>query len=154
NPPMDKTRISLICRLQNGTPKSTDWSDFVACYGPAVYQICLPRVSQAANAEDVTQKVLLNVFRFINTYDRERHGRFAAWLRRVTANAINDLFRKQRRQTPGSGRTTINELLQNIPAPGGDGEGLPIREDEVDPRDLLRQVLPDWLREAQAQAEA
>ncbi|HEY1343158.1 MAG TPA: sigma-70 family RNA polymerase sigma factor [Bryobacteraceae bacterium] len=54
-------------------------------YAPMVYNVACGMLHNQADAEDVTQDVLLQVIRKLNSFRGD--GRLAAWLHRVTVNA-------------------------------------------------------------------
>jgi RNA polymerase sigma-70 factor (ECF subfamily) len=87
------TRPSLLLQLRNGCAEDA-WGTFVALYAPLVFRYCRLRGLQDADAEDVTQEVLLKVRHF--EYDPER-GRFRGWLATVTGHAIERVWRQANR---------------------------------------------------------
>ena len=63
-------------------------------YKHTVYALCLRKTSHAADAEDLTQEVFLQVYRKVNSLRDE--AAFKGWLFRVTMNTILMHFRKRR----------------------------------------------------------
>jgi RNA polymerase sigma factor (sigma-70 family) len=97
---------------------------------------------QAADAEDVTQKVLERLFTTFRAYDFDYdpgRGRFRGFLYAVVHNAIRDLLRRVR------GRPGTEELLESIPARGkasGDpAEGLEDWDERQHRHALLEQAI-------------
>lgn len=59
-----------------------------------VYSVCLRMLKNISDAEDLTQRVFLQVFRKIGTF-RGDSG-FSTWLHRVTVNAVLMHLRRKR----------------------------------------------------------
>ena len=59
-----QTNVSLLLRVaRSGSPDQAAWAQFVDRYGRKVYQWCLRWHLQEADAQDVTQVVLLKALR-------------------------------------------------------------------------------------------
>ncbi|HEV2853159.1 MAG TPA: sigma-70 family RNA polymerase sigma factor [Thermoanaerobaculia bacterium] len=71
----------------------TAFEDTAQKYRRRVYSFARYFLSNREEAEDVTQEVLLRLWRHQDGVDEERLG---AWLLRVTRNACYDLLRKRR----------------------------------------------------------
>jgi RNA polymerase sigma-70 factor (ECF subfamily) len=96
-------------------PSSPDgWRNFVARYGPRIFAWCQRWSVQPADAENVTQEVLLKLVRRLPsfTYDPAKGG-FRAWLKTVTRNALNDYREAQQRGQAGTGSSAVVDLLLN-----------------------------------------
>ena len=65
-------------------------------YGPRIYSLARRMLGNDADAEDVTQDVLLQVVRKLDTFRGE--SAFPTWLHRVTANAALNYRRKRATQ--------------------------------------------------------
>jgi RNA polymerase sigma-70 factor (ECF subfamily) len=63
-------------------------------YFPRVYAYVAYRVGCAADAEDVTAQVFLNVVEGLTGFDYRGDGAFAAWLFRIAQNAVNQFYRR------------------------------------------------------------
>src|SRR3712207_3267092 len=68
-------------------------------YAPRVYNLARRMLGNAADAEDVTQDVLLQVVRKLDTFRGE--SAFPTWLHRVTVNAALAARRKRARRDEG-----------------------------------------------------
>jgi RNA polymerase sigma-70 factor (ECF subfamily) len=115
-PEMPDTRETLLARLEDQTDRDA-WDQFSALYAPVIYRLARGRGMQDADAQDLTQHVLITVARAIPRWQSNGEGtRFRRWLRRVTKNAtINALTRKPRDIAAG-GSSRIN-LLREHPEP-------------------------------------
>ncbi len=103
-----QTSISLLARIGRDDRDPYAWREFVERYGKRIYQWCLSRRLQAADAEDVTQDVLAKLARHLGSFDYDKNQTFRGWLRRMTENAVTDFFRKTRRH--GAGRQVDDAL--------------------------------------------
>lgn len=65
--------------------------ELVSRYSKTVYRIALSRLGNPAEAEDITQNVLIKYINADKTFDDEDHRR--KWIIRVTVNEINTLVR-------------------------------------------------------------
>lgn len=63
------------------------------CYATRVYGLAMRMLRSEADAEDITQEVLLQVIRRLNTFRGD--STFDTWLYRVTVNAVLVLRRKR-----------------------------------------------------------
>ena len=90
----DATSLSLLELLQREPDNQPAWNRFVKSYGHRVYGWCLSYRLQVADAEEMTQQVLLKLVQKLPEfrYDRSK-GRFSGWLKTLTNNTISDLFK-------------------------------------------------------------
>ncbi len=107
-----ETRESLLLRLRV-TRDGRAWDEFVAIYRPMIYRMARRRGMQDADAQDLTQTVLLSVARKIGDWkvDGDR-ARFRTWLARVARNSIVDAFRRRARDGAAGGTTALARLQQ------------------------------------------
>ena len=88
------------------------WNDpdaLVRQYAPAVYRLAYVRTGSQSDAEDVMQEVFLRLIRAKPVFSSQEHAK--AWLLRVAANCVSDLFRLpwRRREAPLEEETAILE---------------------------------------------
>jgi len=125
------TSASLILRLQS-SDDSGCWSEFVSLYQATIYQTARRTGLSHADADEVTQEVLLRVLQSIERWDPDRRrGSFRGWLYRIARNLSIDYLRKSSRQ-PVSGNST--GMMANLSGEKSDGD-----RHEFD-RQLERQV--------------
>ena len=80
-----------------------------------IYRIARKRGLQDADAQDVTQKILISVAGSIGTWEkRDETTRFRHWLRVVAKNAILTQLR-DKPKVSGGGGTAVQELLEQQP---------------------------------------
>jgi RNA polymerase sigma-70 factor (ECF subfamily) len=111
-----ETRNSLLVRMQ-GSGDEEAWREFVAIYRPVVYRLARQRGLQDADAEDLSQRVVISVRRAIGRWDADpAKGRFRSWLTRIARNAIiNALTRRP--ADAAAGGTAAHDLLEEQPTP-------------------------------------
>lgn len=109
-----ETRLSLIRRLQSGTDGDA-WAEFSNIYRPVIVRLALSKKLQAADAEDLAQKVLLSVNKHIDRWKPDpKRGRFRTWLQTIVRNAtLNALSRIPQDAAPGG--TTAMKSLAELP---------------------------------------
>jgi RNA polymerase sigma-70 factor (ECF subfamily) len=116
----DATSLTLLRLLCQPERDEDAWSDFCSRYQPLIRRWCRRFHLQDADADDVSQKVLLRLAERIHTYDPERGERFRGWLKTVVENAVKDLLRQGERRPGdrGTGDSDVLGLLQAIAEPG------------------------------------
>jgi RNA polymerase sigma-70 factor (ECF subfamily) len=82
--------------------------DLFRDYAPRVYNLARRMLNNDADAEDVTQDVLLQVLRKLDTFRGQ--SAFPTWLHRVTVNAA--LAHRRKRAVREEGR--VNDPLENF----------------------------------------
>jgi RNA polymerase sigma-70 factor (ECF subfamily) len=70
-------------------------------YGTLVYSVALRTLGDAQDAEEVTQDVLLSLWKQPHVYDPAR-GSLGGWLAVMTRNAAVDRYRRRRRHEPAA----------------------------------------------------
>src|SRR5271166_2955674 len=110
------TRPSLILRLRDRDDEAA-WAEFAEMYGPLIYRVAQQKGLQDADARDLCQDVFQAVASAIERWDpNPAKGRFRAWLFRIVRNLLVNFLVGQRRQTRGTGSTSIQEMLESQPA--------------------------------------
>ena len=110
-----ETRESLLVLLGDASHREA-WEHFVTIYQPVIFRLAKGRGLQDADAQDLSQQVLISVASAIGRWQKQDESiRFRHWLRRVTRNhIINALTRKP--QDLAIGGTAFVQLLQETPA--------------------------------------
>jgi RNA polymerase sigma factor (sigma-70 family) len=109
-----KTRLSLLLLLRQDPQDQSAWAAFVAQYGPQIHAWCRQRGLQEADAEDVTQMVLVRVARTLPGFVYDPGGSFRAWLRTLTRNVSTDLLADRVRA--GITGDAVDRLLRSTEA--------------------------------------
>jgi RNA polymerase sigma factor (sigma-70 family) len=114
--PADSTSETLLGRVGLSPSDTVAWARFVAVYGPKIRGWCRQWGLQEADAEDVTQDVLLRMAQKLGTFVYDPSRSFRGWLRTVTQNALAHFVADRKRRCAGSGDAQVVELLQSVPA--------------------------------------
>jgi RNA polymerase sigma-70 factor (ECF subfamily) len=111
----------------------TAFEDTAHRYQRRVYSFARYLLSNREEAEDVTQEVLLRLWRHRQGVDEERLG---SWLLRVTRNACYDLLRKRRSEAAaGMTRTFDDEAAREV------ASAEPDPRDQAEASDFRRRLL-------------
>jgi RNA polymerase sigma-70 factor (ECF subfamily) len=132
-----RTSVTLLTRLRHAPQDQAAWGAFVERYGRKIYGWCRHWGLQEADAEDVTQDVLLKLAEKMRTFAYDGSGSFRAWLKTLTHHAWQDYVRGRHRAGAGQGGSEVLHQLHQIEA----------RED------LLRRLEAEFDRELLHQAE-
>ena len=84
------TRITLLGRLRRDPTNQAAWAEFVEHYGAKIYGWCRRWNLQEADAQDVTQDVLLKLARAMKDFTYDPTRSFRAWLKTITQHAWSD----------------------------------------------------------------
>ena len=98
-----RTNPSLLGRLHQAPANQGAWADFVQRYGPQVYRWCRKGGLQEADAEDVTQDVMLLLAAKMKGFFYDPQRRFRGWLRTVTRHVLGDFLKSRARAGQGVG---------------------------------------------------
>ena len=131
------TRVTLLARLGHDLNDSEAWSEFVEHYGRKIYRWCRIWGLQDADAQDVTQHVLLKVFAGFRDFRYESGRSFRAWLKTLTHHAWYDYLKARQRPGEGTGDSSILRLVANVEA----REDLSVRLQNAFDKDLLDEAI-------------
>ena len=92
------------------------WQRFLLRYGPLIHAWCRGWQLQAADAQDVLQEVLARLYQRLASFQRQRHGSFRAYLKKITHSVLCDQHEANRRPGQGSGDSQVQRLLENLEA--------------------------------------
>jgi RNA polymerase sigma-70 factor (ECF subfamily) len=88
--PDSRTRVSLLGRMRQTPDDEATWNEFVARYSPKIYGWCRRWRLQEADAQDVTQIVLLQLATKMRRFSYDPTRSFRAWLKTLTQHAWSD----------------------------------------------------------------
>src|SRR5205085_6200505 len=110
---------------------------FVEHYGAKIYAWCRRWDLQEADAQDVTQNVLLKLAEKLRDFEYDASRSFRAWLKTLTHHAWSDYQEARRRPGQGSGDSQVGLLLDSVVA----REDLLQRLEEEFDRELLDEAM-------------
>jgi RNA polymerase sigma-70 factor (ECF subfamily) len=113
--PNSVTSLSLLERLRQTPADQAAWAEFVARYGQRIHGWCRRWGLQEADAQDVTQTVLLKLVQAMQAFRYDPARKFLGWLKTVTHHAWQDLVRG-RRQVAAGGDLASDDPLQALAA--------------------------------------
>ena len=131
-----KTSATLLARLRQVPADQAAWVQFTECYGRKVYAWCRRWNLQEADAEDLTQDVLLKLAEKMQTFVYDPAKSFRAWLKTVARHAWSDHW-SGRKAVVAAGGSQALELLQTVEA----REDLVRRLEEEFDRELLDEAV-------------
>ena len=111
----DHTSVGFLHSLQRHSDGA--WSRLNDIYTPLIRKWLRQYGTSESDADDISQDVILVVFRRLADFERERPGSFRCWLRRITVNCLRDNRRKSAKQVVGEG---VSELVKGLEDPDSD----------------------------------
>jgi RNA polymerase sigma-70 factor (ECF subfamily) len=116
NPSGGHTSPTLLGRLRQEPTDEVAWAEFVERYGRRIYAWSRHSGLQQADAEDVTQMVLVRLAEQMRTFAYDPSKSFRGWLRTVTRHAWSDFVRARQRGGRASGDGAAADALDTLPA--------------------------------------
>jgi RNA polymerase sigma-70 factor (ECF subfamily) len=110
------TRVTLLGRLRQDPTDQAAWDEFVERYGRHIYRWCRQWKLQDADAEDVTQEILVKLARKLRDFAYDPSRRFRGWLKTVAHHAWRDFVDDRRRAQAVAGDRRLQELIQTLEA--------------------------------------
>ena len=104
------TRHSLLFRLRDPGDAEA-WSEFLAIYRPMIYRLARLRGWQDADAQDISQAVLVKIASKIESFDPTGRAKFRTWLSRVCQNTITDELRRRRPEVANSAANGVVDAM-------------------------------------------
>jgi RNA polymerase sigma factor (sigma-70 family) len=132
-----RTSVSMLARLRQDPTDQAAWSEFVRHYGPWIYRWCRQWHLPEADAQDVTQNVLLVLAKQMRTFTYDPALSFRAWLKTVTHHTWNRYVANRSRPGRGTGDSAVLELLRNVAA----GDDLAKQIQEGFDREFLQEAM-------------
>jgi RNA polymerase sigma-70 factor (ECF subfamily) len=111
-----ETSTTLLGRLRQGATDQAAWAEFVRRYGRLIYQWCRRWRLPEAEAEEVTQVVLVRLVEKLRGFDYDPSRSFRAYLKTLTHYAWCDFLAARRRPDAGSGDSDILAALATVEA--------------------------------------
>jgi RNA polymerase sigma-70 factor (ECF subfamily) len=131
------TRVTLLGRLRRDPTNQAAWEEFVEHYGRKIYVWCLRWNLQEADAQDVTQNVLLKLAGKMREFEYDSGRSFRAWLKTIARYACSDFLEGRSHPGQGSGDSRVNRMLKSVEA----RKDLLKELDEEFDRELLQEAM-------------
>src|SRR5215475_6536253 len=116
NAPLPTTRVTLLVRLRQDPTDHAAWDVFVERYGRHIYRWCRQWKLQDADAEDVTQNILVKLTRKLRAFTYDPSRSFRAWLKTVVHHAWRDFEDGRRHPRPAGDDSQVGELMLTLEA--------------------------------------
>lgn len=114
--PESNTSLSLLSALKDDVRQHQAWQDFVARYGKRIDGWCRRWGLQESDAADVTQNVLLQLSRQMQSFQYDPNGRFRSWLKTIAWRAWVDYLKSQNKNAARPGSLKLLEQLDAVAA--------------------------------------
>src|SRR5262245_21026841 len=142
--PFMETSVSLLNRLA-AAPTDDDWRRLLDLYQPLLRAWLARAGASASDADDLTQDILLVVFREVAGFVRHGPGAFRAWLRTIFVHRARNYFRSRRHHPTATGDSDFHRRLDELESPDSALSGLWDSEhDKYVAASLMRRVQGDF----------
>src|SRR5437870_2744564 len=91
------TRVTLLTLLRQDPSDQAGWDEFVERYGRHIYRWCRQWKLQDADAEDVTQDILVKLIQKLRAFTYDPSRSFRGWLKTVAHHTWRDFEDGRRR---------------------------------------------------------
>ena len=130
------TSATLLARLRQVPADQAAWAQFTERYGRKIFAWCRRWNLQGADAEDLTQDVLLKLAEKMQTFEYDPTKSFRGWLKTVARHAWSDSW-SSRKAAVAAGGSQALEMLQTVEA----RDDLVRRLEEEFDRELLDEAM-------------
>jgi RNA polymerase sigma-70 factor (ECF subfamily) len=114
--PLPTTRVTLLARLRQDPTDQAAWDTFVERYGRHIYRWCRQWKLQDADAEDVTQDILVKLARKLRVFTYDPSRSFRGWLKTLAHHAWRDFVNGPHRAQTVAGDAQAWALMQTLEA--------------------------------------
>jgi RNA polymerase sigma-70 factor (ECF subfamily) len=108
--PGSRTSETLLGRLRQVPTDQEAWAVFVERYVPRIHDWCRHWGEQYADAEEVTQTVLMKLARALRHFAYDPGRSFRGWLKTVTRHAWSDFVARRQRDVQSSGDSQLQTV--------------------------------------------
>lgn len=109
--PLPTTRFTLLTRLRQEPSDQAGWDEFVERYGRHIYRWCRAWNLQDADAEDVTQDILVKLTQKLRLFAYDPSRSFRGWLKTVAHHAWRDFEDGRRHAQSTVGGSQFKESM-------------------------------------------
>src|SRR5438105_15444832 len=97
------TRVTLLTQLRRDPSDQTCWGEFVERYGRHIYRWCRQWKLQDADAEDLTQNILVKLTQKLRAFAYDPSRSFRSWLKTVAHHTWREFEESRRRARSAAG---------------------------------------------------
>lgn len=109
----DETPFSLLDGLRD--EREDAWRRFVELWAPLIYASCRRRGFSPDDADDISQSVLVRVYKGVSGFQRDGVGkRFRFWISGILRNEIADFCRHRAKLPPAAGGSDYQMILNAV----------------------------------------
>src|SRR6516225_8344018 len=119
-PSMNTTSLGLLERLKQAKPDASEWRRLRDIYAPMIRHWLSRLPNLHHEVDDLTQEVLVVLFRELPSFERRRDGAFRAWLRQITVNRIRAFYKARHKQPRAGLGSEADQLLAQLADPNSD----------------------------------
>ncbi len=110
------THTSLLIRLRQEPIDQGAWQEFVERYARLIVAWCHQWGLQPADADDVSQNVLLKLAHRLRSFAYDPNRRFRGFLRTTAHNACKDYLNSKQRSVAASADARVYAMLDSVEA--------------------------------------
>jgi RNA polymerase sigma-70 factor (ECF subfamily) len=114
--PLPTTRSILLTQLRRDPSDPALWGEFVELYGRHIYRWCRQWRLQNADAEDLTQNILMKLTQKLRVFTYDSSRSFRGWLKTVAHHAWRDFENSRHRNKAASGDEHAEALMLTVEA--------------------------------------
>jgi RNA polymerase sigma-70 factor (ECF subfamily) len=116
NVTLPTTRVTLLTQLRQVPFNQAEWDEFVERYGGHIYRWCRQWNLQDADAEDVTQDILMKLTQKLRNFAYDPSRSFRGWLKTVAHHAWRDFNDSRWQAQRAAGDNHVRELILTLEA--------------------------------------
>jgi RNA polymerase sigma-70 factor (ECF subfamily) len=113
---LPSTRLTLLTKLRQDPSDQAGWDEFVERYGQHIYRWCRRWKLQDADAEDVTQDILVKLTRKLPAFAYDPSRSFRGWLKTVAHHTWRNFDDSRRHARGAAGDSRAQELMLTLEA--------------------------------------
>jgi RNA polymerase sigma-70 factor (ECF subfamily) len=102
--------------LRQNPSDQASWGEFVERYGRHIYRWCRQWRLQDADAEDVTQDILVKLTHKLRAFNYDPSRSFRGWLKTVAHHAWRDFEDSRRRAQSAAGGDQVQDFMLTLEA--------------------------------------
>src|SRR5262245_14194404 len=110
------THVTLLAKLCHEPSDELGWAEFVERYGRHIYRWCRQWNLTDADAEDLTQNILMKLTQKMRMFTYDPSRSFRGWLKTVAFHAWKDFENSRRLAKPGSIKSATEDQMLAVEA--------------------------------------